>query len=440
MSALATGIFEAALAVADHFFEFGIPVWLICCHQPRRQSFGRRLALAILFLVLACTGLIAVWIMAVQFPAGSMAPYALNLIAYALLIPAFGAAVLFCFDTSAWNALFAVTAGYTLQNLASGFEETYRIAVLAAGGPTFSAAFAAGFTFVAEAAILAISYVLFIDKVQDEPPLRRSSGTMLGMAVAVILLVIANDVMIRGMEQMGAVPLPFLLAMRATHLAVCIFILYTEYQTLYKVRLETGMEMARKLAEERSRQYAQSTATVAAINARMHDIRHKVMATLKEEGVGMSQTAAQELVHDMNVYDAQVHTGSTALDCVLTEKSLICQQEGIALTCMADGSMLKFMPEEDVYGLFSLLIDAGRDAAQTLPAKDSKALSLTATRHGSLAAIHLMGSSSASAEKPLLAATEQIGSMAKRYGGTAAATIEGSTFSIDILLPLKEKN
>ncbi|MDY4652216.1 MAG: hypothetical protein SO366_08190 [Atopobiaceae bacterium] len=118
--------------------------------------------------------------------------------------------------------------------------------------------------------------VLFIRKVQDEPPLRRSSGTMLGMAVAVILLVIANDVVIRGMERMESVPLPFLLSLRITHLAVCIFILYTEYQTLYKVRLEAGMEMARKLAEERSRQYAQSTATVQAINARMHDIRHKV--------------------------------------------------------------------------------------------------------------------------------------------------------------------
>lgn len=134
MSALATGIFDAALAVADHFFEFGIPVWLICCHQPRRQSFGCRLALAILFLVLACTGLIAVWIVAATAPSGSMAPYVLNLFAYALLIPAFAAAVLFCFDTSAWNALFAVTAGYTIQNLASGAEETFRIAVLAAGG------------------------------------------------------------------------------------------------------------------------------------------------------------------------------------------------------------------------------------------------------------------------------------------------------------------
>ncbi len=436
MSTVAAGIFDATLAVAGHLFEFGVPVWLICCHQPKRHSFGLRLATSILFLALGCSGLIALWTVTSEIPEDSMVPYALNLVAYALLIPAFAAAVLFCFDTSAWNALFAVTAGYTIQNLSSGAEETCRIAAESLGMHVAPIWGEAAFTLIAEAIILAIAYVLFIRRVQDELPLRRSSGTMLGMAVAVILLVIANDVVIRGMERMEAVPLPFLLSLRITHLAVCIFILYTEYQALYKVRLEAGMEMARRLAEERSRQYAQSAATVAAINARMHDIRHKVMATLKDEGVGMSQTAAQELVHDITVYDAQVHTGSTALDCVLTEKSLICQQEGIALTCMADGSMLKSMPEEDVYGLFSLLIDAGREAAQTLPAKDSKALSLTATRHGSLAAIHLMGSSSVSAEKPLLAATEQLGSMAKRYGGTAAATIEGSTFSIDILLPI----
>jgi hypothetical protein len=438
VSAVAAGILDATIAVAGHLFEFGVPVWLICCHQPRRHGFALRLAVAILFLALGCSGLIALWTVTSEIPEDSMVPYVWNLIAYALLIPAFAAAVLFCFDTSAWNALFAVTAGYTIQNLASGAEETCRIAAVAHGAAAPPLWAEVVLTPIAEAIILAIAYVLFIGRVQDEPPLRRSSGTMLGMAVAVILLVIANDVVIRGMERMEAVPLPFLLSLRITHLAVCIFILYTEYQTLYKVRLEAGMEMARKLAEERSRQYAQSTATVQAINARMHDIRHKVMATLRDEGVGMSQTAAQELVHDINVYDAQVHTGSTALDCVLTEKSLICQREGIALTCMADGSMLKFMPEEDVYGLFSLLIDAGRDAAQTLPAKDSKALSLTATRHGSLAAIHLMGSSSASAEKPLLSATEQLGSMVKRHGGTAAATIEGSTFSVDILLPLKE--
>jgi hypothetical protein len=334
-------ILAAMLAVADHLAEFGLPIWLICCHQPKKHGFAWRLAAAICFLALGCTGLLGVWIWTPSAPAGSMEPYVLNLVAYALLIPAFAAAVLFCFDTSAWNALFAVTAGYTIQNLSSGAEETCRIAAESLGmhvAPIWSET---AFTLIAEALILALAYVLFIRRVQDEPPLHRSSSGMLGMTAAVILLVIANDVVIRGMGHMGVVPVPFLLSLRVTYLAICIFVRYTDYQALYKLRLEAGLEMARRLSEERSRQYAQSTATVAAINARMHDIRHKVMATLQDEGVGMSATAAQEVIHDINVYDAQVHTGSCALDCVLTEKSLICQQEGIALTCMADGSMFR---------------------------------------------------------------------------------------------------
>lgn len=35
-------------------------------------------------------------------------------------------------------------------------------------------------------------------------------------------------------------------------------------------------------------------------------------------------------------------------------------------------------------------------------------------------------------------AAEQLSAWARRYGGTAAAFVEGSTFSIDVLLPLKQ--
>ena len=170
----------------------------------------------------------------------------------------------------------------------------------------------------------------------------------------------------------------------------------------------------------------------------MHDIRHKVMATLQGEGVGVTQAAAQELVHDISIYDAQTHMGSAALDCVLTEKSFICQKEGIALTCMADGSMLRFVADEDVYAPFSLLIDAGCAAASTFPAKDAKALSLTTRRQGSLAAIYLMGSCTPEADMALQEAAGQLSTLIKRYGGTATAAAEGSSFSIDILFPLEQ--
>ena len=83
MSVSFLDILAAALAVADHLVEFGLPIWLICCHQPKKHGFAWRLAAAICLLALGCTGLIGVWIWTSSAPAGSMEPYVLNLIAYA---------------------------------------------------------------------------------------------------------------------------------------------------------------------------------------------------------------------------------------------------------------------------------------------------------------------------------------------------------------------
>jgi hypothetical protein len=111
----------AALAVAAPSSSSAFPIWLICCHQPKKARLrpGAWPLAICSSLPLGCTGLIALWTVDLRDSSRQHGCLmSLNLIAYALLIPAFAAAVLFCFDTSAWNALFAVTAGYTIQNLA----------------------------------------------------------------------------------------------------------------------------------------------------------------------------------------------------------------------------------------------------------------------------------------------------------------------------------
>ncbi len=62
--------------------------------------------------------------------------------------------------------------------------------------------------------------------------------------------------------------------------------------------------------------------------------------------------ALADVAREVDVYDAAVHTGNEALDTILTEKSLVCQREGITLTCVADGSALDFMAPADIYALF----------------------------------------------------------------------------------------
>ena len=64
-----------------------------------------------------------------------------------------------------------------------------------------------------------------------------------------------------------------------------------------------------------------------------------------------------------------MHTGNAALDVILTEKMLSCNQSGIKLGCIADGKSLDFMREDDVYSLFGNLIDNAIEAVSQLDEK-----------------------------------------------------------------------
>ena len=52
------------------------------------------------------------------------------------------------------------------------------------------------------------------------------------------------------------------------------------------------------------------------------------------------------------IYDSMLKTGNEILDTVLTEKSLLCSQKHISLTCIADGKQLEFMDAVDLYTIF----------------------------------------------------------------------------------------
>lgn len=59
-----------------------------------------------------------------------------------------------------------------------------------------------------------------------------------------------------------------------------------------------------------------------------------------------------------------VHTGNDALDAILSEKGLACEQGGIAFRCMADGAAVGFMAPTDIYSLFGNALDNAIEASR----------------------------------------------------------------------------
>lgn len=62
--------------------------------------------------------------------------------------------------------------------------------------------------------------------------------------------------------------------------------------------------------------------------------------------------------------------GVGALDTILTEKQLLCSNENIEFSIMADGKLLSFMKEYDIYSLFGNAIDNAVEALKKIPEEE----------------------------------------------------------------------
>lgn len=256
---------------------------------------------------------------------------------------------------------------------------------------------------------------------------------MLGMLALVIVVVIAYDVIIRGLGTHGAAP-GFLAVLRVVHAAICAFVLYAEYQMLYNARLQSEIATAKILAAERERQYALSRDTIAAVNRRVHNIRHAVLRELAEGDAQLDRGTLAGIARDIDVFGATVRTGNDALDTILTEYALIAERKGVTLSCIADGTALAWVDAPSLYSLFGNLLDQVLRCEEALPA-GRRTVSLALRTIGTLAVLHIECPTDKLVEQREELELSQAQALVEQLGGTIALSTANSTQRIDIMLP-----
>ena len=155
----------------------------------------------------------------------------------------------------------------------------------------------------------------------------------------------------------------------------CGAVLALTSQTLVDRELKREVEYLQYTISQGQRQYEMSKDTMDMINIKYHDIKYKLNALLAQNGA--AEQAAEEIINSIAVYDAGVSTGNKALDVLLTEKRLYCEQNGINFSCMADGGKLSFMSEGDLYCLFGNIMDNAIEAVGKVEEADKKVISLS---------------------------------------------------------------
>ena len=128
------------------------------------------------------------------------------------------------------------------------------------------------------------------------------------------------------------------------------------------MRLE--LEAMENLLNRQYEQYRQFERNNRTLHRIYHDLKHQLAFIRTEENEEKRESYLSELVQAVNVYEAEVNTGSSVLDTLLTSKNIVCKEHGITMTCFADAHDLDFIDVMDVCAIFGNAIDNAIECEQ----------------------------------------------------------------------------
>lgn len=383
-------IFTYKDIILEFLFELYVFYTLITWKLNRASRFWHRALVGLAVILILGFGVAAVYQLCGQTVAGRIG-------VYLFLFAATMVHVWLCFEEPFSTVLFCCSVAYAAQNLC------YKLHLMAwclglafrlydSWGSNFNLYYRILY-YIFFAAVAAAVYFLFI-----RPQVRHISSWRMDyrlLAISVITLIIT--VILCSIEDIYFAKLsvgaenvfdrPEYGVLRQTgnlfSVACCSIVLLLASRTVEQRELKQEVEYLQHAIRQSERQYEISRDTIELINIKCHDIRYK-LGTLAAQRGALEGDAMADLQESISIYDARIETGNQLLDVLLTEKSLYCEQNGINLSCMADGEKLDFMEGSDLYCLFGNVLDNALEAVKAIGQRERRVINLVVKTRGDM--------------------------------------------------------
>ncbi len=232
---------------------------------------------------------------------------------------------------------------------------------------------------------------------------------------------------------------------------ICCIVVFWIHMSLVKTRdAEYERAVVSELFGQYQKNYRVREESIDLINRKCHDFKYHIRTFASSQGIADGE-AVRELSDLISIYDTDIRTGSAALDIILTEKSLLCHDKGIALTCLADGTSISFMKDGEVYALFGNILDNAIEAVTKINEAGKRRITLRVARKGDIVTIGADNYYAGEVEfapdgLPRTVKTEEgyhgfgmksIRALAEAYGGTLFVSASGGVFRLSIVFPYR---
>ena len=203
----------------------------------------------------------------------------------------------------------------------------------------------------------------------------------------------------------------------------------------------------KQLLELEKKQFEMTRSNVEFVNRNAHDLKHYIHQIQRMEVPEAEELEA--VLNKVESYESTYQTGNATLDVVLTEKSLLCQQEKISFSCIADGGALNFMKTLDIAALIGNGLDNAIEHERKVSA-EKRYIFLKIQRSGSLASVRIEnycenfpklskdGLPVASSKKDAALhgyGTKSMQYIVEKYEGNFRIFPDGKLFVVSILFP-----
>ena len=304
------------------------------------------------------------------------------------------AGIKLCFDEPLVNIIFCGVAAYSVQHIAF---QCYNIITVATGIDHDAPLGIYGESTAVHYSVMTglvyamtyifcywLAYICFARRIEKNGNHRIKSVPLLMILAAVVLVSIVINAVVT-YNSYGNYDKTFLICTGMGIIISCILALCLQFGLLTNKNLETELDNVYKLWHEEQKQFASSKANIDLINLKCHDLKHQI----RKIGSGqISESALKEIEDTVSIYDSAVKTGNSALDIILTEKSLLCGSNQISFTVIADGEALGFIADADIYTLFGNALDNAIEAVMRLP-EEKRVISLTTKQNGNLLSVNI---------------------------------------------------
>lgn len=212
-------------------------------------------------------------------------------------------------------------------------------------------------------------------------------------------------------------------------------------------KLTDDREILDQLIHSEKKRHEMSKETIAIINAKCHDLKHQIMLLEKMDDKEARKAYISELESALAIYDTSAETGNDALDIIISEKNLLCDQNNISFSYLVDGKKLAFMSSTDIAALFGNALDNAIEK-QLKESEEKRFISLSVKEESGFMHIHVdncctvapefvngMPQTTKSDTRHHGFGTKSIKNIALKYHGEVYMCVKEERFNLDVLIP-----